>query len=113
MIRPPRAASTIAATITGLSAAARTEPSGLDLAPGVLDQAGGAVALDRAQRRVLVLDVGVRGTTGSDDPLAVHEHTAVQGAGAVEAQHDAGGLLRVDAVDDAPVVACPAQGQRP
>src|SRR5207247_11360275 len=103
MIRPPRAASTIAATMAGLSAAARTEPSGLDLAPGVLDQAGGAVALDRAQRRVLVLDVGVRGTTGSDDHLAVHEQTAVQSAGAVDAQHDAGGMLLDVLVDEATV----------
>src|SRR3954468_20807497 len=102
MIRPNSPARTMAAAMDG---------SLFELAPGVLDHAGGAVAADRREGGVVEHDVLLR-RAGVEDPVAVDERPAVDSRVAVDLEDDPRGVRRVDAVDHAVVVGGAAEVER-
>src|SRR4051794_27638177 len=103
MIKPPRAASTMAATMArdyrqriGRSAGSAT----LDLAPRVLDHAGGAVGLDALVGVVVEHEVALRGAD-VEAAVALDQDPAPDVAVAVDRRNDPRRVLGVDDVDDA------------
>src|SRR6478672_5666503 len=115
MIRPPRAASTMAATMfldySGRVGRSVRSAAGLDLAPGVLDHAGRPVGPDVVVGVVVEHEVALRGAH-VEAAVALDEDPALDVAVAVDRDDGARRVLGVGGINDAAEVlgAAPLEG---